>query len=192
MDILILFPFVLSCAFSDAVTNRIPNRLILCGLIGALLTRAPLFCQNPFLLLDGLAGFLLPWLIIGPLAALKMFGGGDVKLLSVIGLWLGAHGCLTVMWHSLLIAAAWSVVLVIRRRNLIRRLSCLYRYIGNVMRSGRLTPYRGSEAAGGALCREPLSGAAGSSCTGGVSGEMDPSGEFCFAVPIFLALWLNL
>ena len=113
MDILILFPFVLSCAFSDAITQHIPNRLILCGLIGALLARGSLVCRSPFLLVDGLAGFLLPWLVIGPLAALKMFGGGDVKLLSVIGLWLGARRCLMVMWHALLIAAVWSVVLVI-------------------------------------------------------------------------------
>ena len=67
MDILILFPFVLSCAFSDAITQHIPNRLILCGLIGALLARGSLVCRSPFLLVDGLAGFLLPWLVIGPL-----------------------------------------------------------------------------------------------------------------------------
>ena len=192
MDILILFPFVLSCAFSDAITQHIPNRLILCGLIGAILARGSLVCRSPFLLVDGLAGFLLPWLVIGPLAALKMFGGGDVKLLSVIGLWLGARRCLMVMWHALLIAAVWSVVLVIRRRNLIWRLSCLYRYAGKIMRSGRLFPYRGSVISDSMRFGDSVSGAMDPSGKNGTYKAMDFSGEFCFAVPIFLAFWLNL
>ena len=192
MDILILFPFVLSCAFSDAITQHIPNRLILCGLIGALLARGSLVCRSPFLLVDGLAGFLLPWLVIGPLAALKMFGGGDVKLLSVIGLWLGARRCLMVMWHALLIAAVWSVVLVIRRRNLIWRLSCLYRYAGKIMRSGRLFPYRGSVISDSMRFGDSVSGAMDPCGKNGTYKAMDSSGEFCFAVPIFLAFWLNL
>ena len=65
-----LFPFVLVCAVSDVRTHRIPNTLILCGLAGALLSRGFLLLQGAspaVVLADGLAGFLLPWLLFGPL-----------------------------------------------------------------------------------------------------------------------------
>ena len=172
MDIVMLFPFVLVCAVSDLRTNRIPNTLILCGLAGALLIRTGLVFKDSYVLssclaaaFDGCAGFLLPWLLIGPLAALKMFGGGDVKLLSVIGLWLGGRECLFLMWYSLLIAAAWSVILVIRRRNLVQRLYVLQRYVGQTVTTGKLTAYRIRQKDGG---------------------------EFCFAVPVLIALVIRM
>ena len=172
MDIVILFPFVLACAVSDLRTKRIPNTLILCGFSGALLIRTVLVLVSSGSLssglsavFDGCAGFLLPWLLLGPLAALKMFGGGDVKLLSVIGLWQGCVECLFILWYSLLIAAAWSVILVIRRRNLVQRLRILQGYVGQSLISGRFTSYRMSQRDGG---------------------------EFCFAVPVLIALVIRM
>ena len=181
MDIWILLTFALVCAVSDLKTNRIPNPLILCGLAGALLFRLfPFFsflCASlvqggspdwPALgrcfldLADGCAGGLLPWLFFGVLAALRMIGGGDVKLLSVIGLQLGAAASLTVMWYSLLIAALWSVVLVIRRHNLLTRLQYLYQYVGRLASGQKPGAYR--------------------------TGLSDRSGEFCFALPVLFAL----
>ena len=178
-----LFPFVLVCAVSDVRTHRIPNTLILCGLAGALLSRrilcglAGALLSRGFLLLqgaspavvlaDGLAGFLLPWLLFGPLALLKMMGGGDVKLLSAAGLWLGARGSLQLMWYSLLFAAVWSAAVVIRHRNLFRRLRCLYEYMGRVQVERKRIPYRTG--------------------SGYDPGSPDHSGEICFAVPVLAA-----
>lgn len=175
MHTLFLFPFTLACALCDLKTKRIPNPLILCGLSGALLTRLfPVFRNlsapgTLAFLADGCAGFLLPWLILSVPAALKMIGGADVKLLSVIGLQLGAVSCLWLMWHTLIIAAVWSVVLVIRRRNLAERMRYLYRYVGQVMVTGKAAPYRT-----------------------GLPGGADASGEFCLSVPILLALTVRL
>ena len=181
MDVLIMFPFVLACAVSDLKTKRIPNTLIVCGLAGAILARTALAfgIMSPSSVLlslaDGCAGFLLPWILIGPLAALKMFGGGDVKLLSVIGLWLGAPSSL-LMWYSLLAAAAWSVVLVVRKRNLSQRLNYLYRYAGHTIVTKKASPYR-----------------TGTAARSGKSFSEDRSGEFCFAVPVLIALifWMS-
>lgn len=178
MDTMILLIFVLVCALSDLKTNRIPNTLILCGLAGALLSRifAPV-CgwQELFRVLsDSCAGFLLPWLLLGGLASLKMIGGGDVKLLSVIGLQLGAAGCLMVLWYSLIIAALWSVVLVLRRRNLGERLGTLYRYLGQTIASGQFRAYRSCGT--GPPCRNSRSDGA------------DRSGEFCLSPCILAAL----
>ena len=211
MDVLIMFPFVLACAVSDLKTKRIPNTLIVCGLAGAILARTALAfgIMSPSSVLlslaDGCAGFLLPWILIGPLAALKMFGGGDVKLLSVIGLWLGARSSLLIMWYSLLAAAAWSVVLVVRKRNLSQRLNYLYRYAGHTIVTKKASPYRtGTAARSGKsfsdVCVPANSGNQAKNSKDSVlssrntlAGSEDRSGEFCFAVPVLIALifWMS-
>jgi prepilin peptidase CpaA len=176
MNLVTLLPFACACAFCDLNTRRIPNSLILCGLTGTLLSRILMVCRSfPHVLppaADGLAGFLLPWLCLGMLAALKMIGGGDVKLLSVIGLELGAKCCMTVMWYSLLIGAAWSAFIMIRHKSLAWRMSHLYQYVQKAVTTGTLPPYRTSKS-------RPVSGD-------------HSSGEFCFAVPILCALLLVL
>lgn len=211
MDVLIMFPFVLACAVSDLKTKRIPNTLIVCGLAGAILARTALAfgIMSPSSVLlslaDGCAGFLLPWILIGPLAALKMFGGGDVKLLSVIGLWLGARSSLLIMWYSLLAAAAWSVVLVVRKRNLSQRLNYLYRYACHTIVTKKASPYRtGTAARSGKsffdVCVPANSGNQAKNIKDSVlssrntlAGSEDRSGEFCFAVPVLIALifWMS-
>ncbi len=211
MDVLIMFPFVLACAVSDLKTKRIPNTLIVCGLAGAILARTALAfgIMSPSSVLlslaDGCAGFLLPWILIGPLAALKMFGGGDVKLLSVIGLWLGARSSLLIMWYSLLAAAAWSVVLVVRKRNLSQRLNYLYRYACHTIVTKKASPYRtGTAVRSGKsfsdVCVPANSGNQAKNSKDSVlssrntlAGSEDRSGEFCFAIPVLIALifWMS-
>ena len=165
---LTLLVFVSVCALSDYLTGRIPNRLILCGLLCAAVARAGTLPDNADSLLpclsDMASGFLLPYLLLGALVFLKMLGAGDVKLLSVIGLQLGRRGSLAMMWYSLLMAAGMSAVLVMRRGNLAQRLEYLYRYIGQAAVRGKPGSYR-----------DPSAG-------------YTESGEFAFAVPVFLAL----
>ncbi len=163
MDIMILLVFTMVCALSDLQTHKIPNRLILCGLIWAVMCRVFWISQGGILCLwDGIAGLIIPIVLIGPLAALKMIGGGDVKLLAVIGLLLGAKDSINIICASFLYAAIWSAVIVIRRRNLFYRFQILYRYLVKVMATGRLSAYRTEKS--------------------------DPSGELCFALPVLAAL----
>ena len=165
---LTLLVFVSVCALSDYRTGKIPNRLILCGLLCAALPgiRAGAGSTAAMLLnlKDMAAGFLLPYLLLGVFIYLRMLGAGDVKLLSVIGLQLGPEGSLIMMWYSLLAAAAVSVILVMRRGNLRQRLEYLQRYAVRAAAGGRPGPYR-----------DPSAG-------------YTESGEFAFAVPVFLAL----
>ena len=172
-----------ACALSDVLTGRIPNSLILCGMSCAIVSRLyrsiyivlKTVLQGgggqgvraaALILADGAGGLVLPFLLLGVLAALKMIGGGDVKLFSVIGLQFGARASLLVLWYALLASAAVSVLLVIRRGSLVRRLRYFFSYLGTVMREERALPYR-----------QP----------GG-----DRSGEFCMAVPIWAALVIYL
>jgi prepilin peptidase CpaA len=78
--------FAVAGAVSDARTHRIPNRLVLAGLVAALLLRA-LWGLGP--LWHGVAGLLIGLAFGFPLFLLRAFGGGDVKFLAVCGAFVG-------------------------------------------------------------------------------------------------------
>ncbi len=167
IDALTLLTFTTVCAVSDLKTHKIPNRLILCGFLLAAPSR--IFCfirTGPSALADGAAGLLLPLILLGALAALRMIGGGDVKLLAVIGLQTGARESLHIIYLTFIIAALWSFFLVVRRHNLFDRFRHLYQYLVHVMAYGHLTAYR--------------------------TDQSDPSGEFCFSLPVLAALSIDI
>ena len=187
---LTLFIFTAVCAVSDCLSGKISNSLILCGAACALVSRAGLFLEQElaegisfslyYLLLrvflqiaDAAAGFLVPYLLLGVLVLLRMLGGGDVKMLSVIGLQLGLKGCVKMIWYSFLAAALVSVLIVFRRRNLSERMRYLGKYVSGIVATGRVQPYRS------------LPAEAGTDDTAGKNNSR--SGEFPFAVPVLLA-----
>ncbi len=238
MDLLTLLVFSFVCALSDLRSGRIPNRLILCGLLLALFSRfgyvvfperyaghaelsgsytvaellrnanriisdlAESAAQHPAaFLLDGCLGGLFAWIILGPLAALRMIGGGDVKLLSVIGFALGSRAGLKILWYSFIVAALWSAAMMIRNRKLLMRFGIFYRYIVAVIAQGRAIPYRvgGGDRILGA--RNLTAGNFDKSSLSEGSFEarfyyekelceknIESTGEFSFAVPVFAAL----
>ena len=108
-------------------------------------------------------------------------------VLSVIGLQLGCRFCLRIIWYSLLFGAIWSVVIVIRRRNLTHRLRYLQHYVQSVLSEGKLTPYRTRTGLSPYPKAESCSDDSTLWRSFGAS-PADPSGEFCFAVVILAAL----
>lgn len=94
----------------DIATHRLPDRIVLPTLAGAVLLALAggLFAGEGARLLASLWGMLL---LGGFYALLRLLsregmGGGDVKLAALIGLVLGWHG-----WQALLIGAAAAFVL---------------------------------------------------------------------------------
>lgn len=77
---------VAAAGWLDLRTGRIPNVVTLTGLAVALALRALL---DPSLLGPGLAGAALGLGVSLPLFALGGLGGGDVKLLTAVGAFLG-------------------------------------------------------------------------------------------------------
>lgn len=144
MEKVFLLTLTAACALADVQTGKIPNPLILCGILcgaaGRIMASAPAALQ-PAVLMDGAAGFFLPYLILGIPFFLRMLGGGDVKLLSVIGLVLGSRGSFRMLFLSLAAAAVLSLGIVMRKGNLFFRLGCFARYADEVRKAGRLIPY---------------------------------------------------
>lgn len=73
-------------AGTDLRTGRIPNKLTGAGLAAALVLLAP---SGPAAVLGGVAGAALAFAVSFPLFAVRGLGGGDVKLLTVAGAFLG-------------------------------------------------------------------------------------------------------
>ena len=106
LTLLALVTLVLTAVVCDLRTRRIPNVLVVIGIaLGlSLQTVAPmgggLFASSGgasglgSALLGGIVGLAL----FLPLYALRMLGAGDVKLLAMVGVWLGAP---SVAWTAL-------------------------------------------------------------------------------------------
>ena len=109
---------LLAAAGTDIWRYRIPNYLVL-GIVGAFAVHALAAANWPQLGWSLLAG--LSVMIVGTvLFALRMFGGGDVKLLGALALWTGFADLprfLLVMGAAGgILALAWVLFRVVQRR----------------------------------------------------------------------------
>jgi prepilin peptidase CpaA len=105
----------------DLLFRRIPNSIVLAGMALGLFfqTFAP---NGEGLFSDGGTGLGLGAALLGgvtglalflPLYALRVLGAGDVKLLAMIGLWLGAKGIACAALWTLLAGGVLSIVFAI-------------------------------------------------------------------------------
>ncbi|WP_321817485.1 MULTISPECIES: prepilin peptidase [unclassified Paraburkholderia] len=104
-------------ASTDLVARRIPNRIVLGGLIVALLAQVCLLgaLRGGVVWIEGaLAGFalLLPFYLVRGMAA------GDVKLMMTIGAWVGPAFALHIVLVALLIGGVWSIAVIVKHGKL--------------------------------------------------------------------------
>lgn len=214
-DLMFLLPFTMACALHDLRTGKIPNSFILCGLLcgsatlllssnGTALSTFSRIHLPVFRLAQPdpaicILGLLLPYLLFGLPALLGMIGGGDVKLLSVTGLFLGVGAVWNVIRISVLIGALYALFVLIRHRNGYQRFLFLRTYLCelvSVLRSGQTFPASLPAVSQTipSMSNVHLSGAAHASSAPShprlsrYRGAGTADAEFCFSVPVFLAL----
>jgi prepilin peptidase CpaA len=101
-------------ASTDLVERRIPNRIVLLGLVAALLMQVwvlGLRAGGAVWIEGALAGFAL----LFPFYLLRGMAAGDVKLLMTIGAWVGPALALHIALATFLIGGAWSIVVLVWR-----------------------------------------------------------------------------
>ena len=105
----VLFSILAAALVTDLFRSRIPNLLILIGylsgVIYSLLTEGPWY----LCLLDGL----IILIFLYPLYLVGAFGGGDIKLLSVVGIFLGFMPTVNVILTAVMAGAVCSVIKII-------------------------------------------------------------------------------
>ena len=110
------------CAWTDFRKKKIPNQmiLILTGIkaIGVLLQILAEHEEWQTAVLPSLAGMILTGavLVICRLISRGGLGAGDIKLFSVIGLYLGIVGVLNVGFYAILFAAGYSIVMLLAKK----------------------------------------------------------------------------
>lgn len=117
---------------------RIPNCLILSGYVLGMTAS----CRG------GTAGFtefvlgaLLPVIVLILVHRMGILGGGDVKLLSVAGGFLGLEEGMKCVLYSFLFGAGISLLVLMQKRNFKTRICYFLNYIRTVIHTGIWTPY---------------------------------------------------
>lgn len=107
---LVLWGLLAAAVWHDVRSRRIPNRLVFPGaLMGLLLNSLPVHLDGmlasvsaPLGLPMALAGFAVGLALLMPMYMLKAMGAGDVKLMAMVGAFVGPQAVLGAMLFSLL------------------------------------------------------------------------------------------
>lgn len=110
----------------DLHRGKIPNPLIITGLAVAFCYQVAAFGMLGCIYFLGGAG--MPILLLWVLFYFRMLGAGDIKLLAVLGAFLGATESFYCTLAALLCGGAVSFLHVLWRRNLWRRIHCFIDY----------------------------------------------------------------
>lgn len=89
----VLWGILLMIGVSDAQRHRIPNQLVIALLV---FVCVDVYLQSNIDLWLHIKGFLVTFAVCFWLYLMRVMAGGDVKLLAVVALWLGA----TEMWQA--------------------------------------------------------------------------------------------
>jgi prepilin peptidase CpaA len=187
---LLLLALLAGAVWHDVRTRRIPNALVAGGMVAALALHAwlpagaGLFAPAPGSLgmPSALGGLALGLAVLMPLYALRLMGAGDVKLLAMVGAFVGAGQILALALVTLVTGGVLALAVAAWQRKL-RRL------VGN---AGQMVLHGGLSALAGGM---RLPGAAHAQAL--VAAPVAASGRLPYALAIASAtvlcvLWLRL
>lgn len=128
-----------AAVLADVWKGKIPNGLTATGLACALAYQLADHGGAGILLWMG--GTALPVVLFFGFYYFRMIGAGDVKLMCVLGAFLGPTDCLYCITATILSGAVLSLMIMLRCRNLGRRLACFAEYISTYSRELKWRPY---------------------------------------------------
>jgi prepilin peptidase CpaA len=127
---------VVLAASTDLTARRVPNPLIVIGLIASLAVQ--LWLSGP---LDGFAqwieGVLAGFALLFPVYLLGGTAAGDVKLLMLVGAWVGPEATLSVALMTFLFGGCLALALALVRGRLTRLVANVACLLGSLLRGGR-------------------------------------------------------
>ncbi|SKB97387.1 Type IV leader peptidase family protein [Lachnospiraceae bacterium] len=111
MENYVLFLLLTASSMTDIRNRYVDNQLLIfCGISGVFL-RVMHGIQDP---VDIAGGILIPFLILFPFYAVKFIGAGDVKLLMVIGIFIGLSGLKNCLIPVTAVSVCMAVVMLAR------------------------------------------------------------------------------
>lgn len=139
IQLLALLCVVMTAVLFDLQRGRIPNSVIVTGVLlgGAY----HLFTGGILGTMIFLGGVFLPVVLFGAFYYFRMIGAGDVKLLCVVGGFLGPSACFSCIVAAVLSGGVISMVLMAHRHNFNQRLVCFSDYVSRCSKDGRWNSY---------------------------------------------------
>lgn len=137
----LLAGFLLAAVFTDTATRKIPNKLVATGVITGLLCQA--FLPGSDGLIAALNGLGLGFVLFLPMYLLRVMGGGDVKLMAMVGAFTGSPDIVGVVLSTLLAGGILSLLFALRLRAVCQLFSNL-RFIALAKASREMLAARGS------------------------------------------------
>lgn len=127
---------VVIAASTDITARRIPNRLILIGLLASFVVH---LCLEGLVAGAGnwLAGGMTGFALLIPLYLVRGTSAGDVKLLLMIGSWVGPEMVLAITLATFVIGGAWSIAFAVLSRQTLQLLLNLQTLLGQGLRPMR-------------------------------------------------------
>lgn len=138
-----LFAMVIAAAVSDIASRRIPNALVLPGLVVALMLQ--MFVPDAggwkTFILGGMTGLGL----FLPFYLLRGMGAGDVKLMATVGAFVGPLLALKIALLTFLLGGVWALAVIVVRGNFGFAMNNLFLIVSPILnRIGLLPPGAGS------------------------------------------------
>jgi prepilin peptidase CpaA len=130
----LLLLMVSIAAVNDLAARRIPNRLLLAGLAGALLLHG-LSAEPGTVLLSALGGMLLGLVIFLPFYLVRGMAAGDVKLMAVVGFFTGPTEAFQIAIFTWCAGGVMALLLILLRS----RLRLAFVNVGHLL-SGKALP----------------------------------------------------
>ncbi len=125
--------------YMDLKSEKVSNRWILLGLCLGVLWE--IWRYGFAGILHFLLGSILPLALLYGLFSFRVLGAGDLKLLAAIGGFLGAGQILLCMIYTFCSGACLALLILIVRRNLVKRLHYFFQYIQRYIQTGETIPY---------------------------------------------------
>lgn len=128
------FALALLGGVHDLLTKKIPNWLTFTGMALGLIAQFWLLGLPGAL--DGFLGLALGFALYFPIYAFGHMGAGDVKLLMVVGAWIGWRGCFHVAVGAVVIGAVYALAEIIYRGRLLAVVKNTYSFLRALLLPG--------------------------------------------------------
>lgn len=137
-EFLVIAILVIAAAY-DIEFMKIPNWLILLGLMAG--SQYLFLCEGGIGLVHFIVKAILPVFILYVLFLMKVLGAGDIKLFSIIAVFLSGRAVLTIVLLSFFYGALISFILMLSSKELLPRLNNFRFYVINSGIERRITEY---------------------------------------------------
>lgn len=122
----LLCTLLLAAVWTDVKSRRIPNRLVLLGVVSGLLLNTVLPQGYGFIsslpgaigFWKALAGLGLGFAILLPMYVLRAMGAGDVKLMAMVGAFLGPNAIIGAILVTFIVGGVLTLLVVVRNGSL--------------------------------------------------------------------------